>query len=61
MKYLYVYPEKCTGCRECSLACSLNKFGECNPKKAAITVIRDEFNRYELPIICFQCLQAQPD
>ena len=55
MKHLYLYPEKCTGCRECSIACSLKKFGECNPKKAAITVVRDEFNRYELPIICFQC------
>ncbi|MBU0497572.1 MAG: 4Fe-4S dicluster domain-containing protein [Candidatus Thermoplasmatota archaeon] len=55
MKRLYVYPEKCTGCRECSLACSLTKFGECNPKKAAISVVRDEFNRYELPIICYQC------
>ena len=55
MKHLYVHPEKCTGCRECSIACSLNKFGECNPKKAAITVVRDEFNRYEFPIVCFQC------
>ena len=55
MKYLYVYPEKCSGCRECSLACSLFHYGECNPKKAAITVVRDEFMRYEIPIVCFQC------
>jgi len=55
VKHLYVYPEKCTGCRECSIACSLNKFGECNPKKAAINIVRDEFNRYEFPIVCFQC------
>jgi Fe-S-cluster-containing hydrogenase component 2 len=55
MKHLYTYPEKCSGCRECSLACSLKKFGECNPKKAAITVVRDEFNRYEIPIVCLQC------
>jgi len=55
VKYLYVYPEKCTGCRECAVACSLNLFGECNPKKAAITVIRDEFRRYEYPIVCYQC------
>ena len=31
------------------------KFGECNPKKAAINIVRDEFNRYEFPIVCFQC------
>lgn len=55
MKYLYAYPEKCTGCRECALACSLSKFGECNPKKAAITVVRDEFERFEFPMVCFHC------
>lgn len=55
MKYLYVHPEKCSGCRECSLACSLKHFGECNPKKSAIIVVRDEFRRYEVPIVCFQC------
>ena len=59
MKYLYVYPELCTGCRECSLACSLSKFGECNPKKAAISIVRDEFDRFEYPIICMQCDDPQ--
>ena len=38
-KASYVDPEKCTGCRECSVACSLYKFGECNPKKAAISIV----------------------
>jgi len=37
------------------MACSLKKFGECNPKKSAITVVRDEFERYEYPIVCNQC------
>ena len=55
MKHLVTYPEKCTGCRLCSLACSLKKFGECNPRRAAITVVRDEFKRYEYPIVCSQC------
>lgn len=58
MKFLFLYPEKCTGCKQCSLACSLTKFGECNPEKAAITVVRDEFERFELPVFCFQCDDA---
>lgn len=58
MKYLYFYPELCTGCRECSLACSLSKFGECNPKKAAITIVRDEFERFECQLVCMQCEDA---
>ncbi len=55
MKYLYAHPERCTGCKECAIACSIKKFGECNPKKAAITIVRDEFERYEFPIVCLQC------
>ncbi len=55
MKHIYTHPELCTGCRQCSIACSLKKFGENNPKKAAITVIRDEFRRYEVPLVCLQC------
>lgn len=55
MKYLFTYPEKCTGCRQCSIACALSKLGECNPKKGAITVLRDEFERYEIQFVCLQC------
>jgi Fe-S-cluster-containing hydrogenase component 2 len=39
----------------CALACSLKKNGECNPKHAAIYVARDEFERWEYPIVCMQC------
>jgi Fe-S-cluster-containing hydrogenase component 2 len=33
----------------------LNKYGECNPKQGAINVVRDEFERYEMPVVCVQC------
>ncbi len=59
MKYLFTYPEKCTGCRQCSIACALNKFGECNPKKGAINVLRDEFDRYEIQFVCLQCEEPE--
>ncbi len=55
MKYLFTYPDKCTGCRQCAIACSLNKFGECNPKRGAINILRDEFERYEIQFVCLQC------
>lgn len=55
MKYLFTYPDKCTGCRQCSISCALNKTGECNPKKGAINVLRDEFERYEIQFVCLQC------
>lgn len=59
MKYLFTYPEKCTGCRQCSIACALNKAGECNPKKGAINVLRDEFERYEIQFVCLQCEEPE--
>lgn len=55
MKYLFFYPEKCTGCKQCAIACSLKHFGECNPKKGAISILRDEFERYEAQFVCLQC------
>jgi Fe-S-cluster-containing hydrogenase component 2 len=36
---LYVNSGKCSGCRACLVACSLNLFGENNPKKAALRII----------------------
>lgn len=55
MKYLHFYPEKCSGCRQCSIACSLKHFGECNPKAGAITILRDDFERFEIQFVCMQC------
>jgi len=59
MKNLFVFPEKCTGCRECSLACSLKFFGECNPKKSAIIIHRNEFKRFEYQVVCHQCEEPE--
>ena len=36
---LYVDNAKCSGCRACLVACSLNLFVENNPKKAALVLI----------------------
>lgn len=52
-----VYPDKCTGCRTCESVCSLNKWGECNPDRAAIRNIRTEENGLvsTIPVLCQQC------
>lgn len=36
---LYADNSRCSGCRACLVACSLNLFEENNPKKAALVVI----------------------
>lgn len=50
------HDERCTGCRTCELACALCRYGEINPKKAALRS-RGEFpapGRYHIEV-CVQC------
>jgi ferredoxin len=53
---LYSDSAKCSGCRSCLVACSLNLFQENNPKKAALLLIPHfpEPGVYELKV-CTQC------
>ena len=53
---LYAESARCSGCRACLVACSLNLFEENNPKKAALNI----FAHFPVPGIyetkvCTQC------
>lgn len=54
---IVIDPTKCTGCRACEAVCSLSKWGECNPERAAIRNIRTEKNGLisTIPVLCQQC------
>lgn len=56
MKQLVLDNTKCTGCSLCMLICSLVKFKENNPKKAAIQIKRrfPEPGDFQI-LICNQC------
>lgn len=49
---------KCTGCQSCALACSVMKFGECNPYHAAVRLFRNPFRNTEEALFCRQCDDA---
>lgn len=53
---LYADGARCSGCRACLVACSLNTFQESNPKKAALAIIPHfpEPGYYEVKV-CTQC------
>jgi len=55
--FIVVYPDKCTGCQICELACSLYNERECNPEKARIRIVRVEEDGiiYTIPVVCQQC------
>ena len=53
---LYAHSSKCSGCRACLVACSLNLFQESNPKKAALRIeaLFPDPGKYR-PYVCIQC------
>ncbi len=59
-QFISVDPFVCTGCGTCEVVCSLYHFGECNPERSAIRVIRREKDGlvFSLPLVCQQCKQA---
>ena len=58
--FINVEHEHCTGCKTCELLCSLYHFGECNPLKSAIRIIRRERDGlvFCLPLVCQNCEPA---
>ena len=58
--FIAVDHEHCTGCKTCELLCSLYHYGECNPQKSAVRVIRRERGGlvFCLPLVCQHCEPA---
>ncbi len=55
---LEIDPEKCTGCKQCELACSWVQTGTFQPSKSVIRVhVFDEQASFA-PYACFQCDEA---
>ncbi len=61
---LYADSTKCSGCRACLVACSLNLFQENNPKKAALSLISHfpDPGVFEMKVCtqCGECAEACP-
>ena len=58
VKMLQIFPEKCTGCMQCELACSWVQTGTFQPSQSLIRVnVFDEQASYA-PFACLQCDEA---
>lgn len=55
---LYIYPEKCVGCRSCELACSFEHYDENNPARALLYVVKKEDEGIDYPVLCQHCDDA---
>jgi len=56
-KYLVVEYQKCTGCRLCALACSLEKTGTSNTARARIRIADWAEKGFIVPIVCQDCAE----
>ena len=52
-KIIIVDPQECGDCRICEVVCSLFHFGECNPDKSRIRVVKRGI--VEIPVVCQSC------
>ncbi len=57
-KSLNISPEKCTGCLQCEMACSLEHEGSFNPAKSRIKVMEFGAQGRMVPYTCTQCADA---
>jgi len=57
-KVLVIDQEKCTGCRQCELVCSVFHTGTSNPSRSRINVIKWENIGFYLPMTCQHCEEA---
>ena len=58
MRSLWVYPEKCTGCNQCLLACSFAKTGKYSPRDGLLHLLSWEKHCLTVPVVCAQCEEA---
>ncbi|MGE5505197.1 MAG: 4Fe-4S dicluster domain-containing protein [Actinomycetota bacterium] len=57
-KALLIKPEKCTGCRQCEMACSFEKERSFNPARSRIRVFDIHSQARFVPYTCTQCAEA---
>ena len=54
-KILIVDPDRCTGCRICENACSFFHYGEFNPRRGYVQVLKREPEGVFIPVMCLHC------
>ncbi|MCC7168474.1 MAG: 4Fe-4S dicluster domain-containing protein [Rhodospirillales bacterium] len=55
---LMIEPVKCTGCKQCEMACSMAHEGTFNPARSRIRVFEFHAEARFVPYTCTQCAQA---
>ena len=54
-KAILTYPERCTGCRRCEIACSEHFTGKVRPSVSRIRILNFFEGYTDIPLVCKQC------
>lgn len=57
-KVLMIHPDKCTGCRNCTLGCSFSHEQQFRPAASRVHVFSWEREGFSVPMMCQQCDDA---
>lgn len=55
MRRIYTNHLLCSGCRACSVACAIARFGIADDSRGAIRILRDPVEGYEYQAVCRLC------
>ena len=56
--FLAVNHKVCTGCKTCTLACSLSHHEICNPALSRVHIMKWTAEGLDVPVVCRQCTKA---
>src|ERR1700731_1055808 len=57
-KFLMINADKCTGCRNCELACAMVQEGAFRPMASRVHVNTWEVEGFSVPMMCQHCADA---
>ena len=60
MRRIKVTAEICAGCRQCEMVCSFKHTRIFSPSLSRVTVIKDDRDGLDYPVMCHQCNQCPP-
>jgi len=59
-KAILTYPERCTGCRRCEIACSKHFTDKVQPNISRIRILNFSEGLIDIPLVCRQCEVKEP-
>jgi carbon-monoxide dehydrogenase iron sulfur subunit len=57
-RLLFSQPRVCVGCRACEVFCAYHHYGENNPSRALLRVVKMDNISVDIPVVCQHCGDA---